>query len=99
MTNEEFKALDAGSIIRHKHASESMVVTANYGTHVVAVRTAHVTNPTEWELVLQQGPAREARIAAHLTRIEERLSSIARGQEDWRRDEALSRRRSLTGGA
>lgn len=47
--------LQTGDIIRHVSKTlghESLVVTANYGDHVTAVRTQDVTNPTEW-LVLR----------------------------------------------
>lgn len=51
MTREEFQKLDAGDLIRHKSASTALVVTANYGSHVTAVRTQNVTNPDEWDLL------------------------------------------------
>jgi hypothetical protein len=51
VTRDELRALQPGAIIRHKHGSEGMVVTANCGDHLVAVRTAHVTNATEWDLI------------------------------------------------
>ncbi len=51
MTGEEFKGLDHGDIIRHVNSINACVVTGNYGEYVVAVKTYHVTNPNEWELV------------------------------------------------
>lgn len=43
--------LQNGDIIRNKSGSESYIVTGNYGTHVTAVRTVDVTNPSEWEVL------------------------------------------------
>ena len=45
------EALQQGDIIRHKMGGESYVVTANYGTYAIAVRTVHVSNPGEWEVI------------------------------------------------
>lgn len=53
MTAEQLRALQPGDIIRHKHAAEAMVVTANYGSRVTAVRTVDVTNPIEWDRIAQ----------------------------------------------
>lgn len=54
MTVKEFKNLGAGDIIRHKTSSGASVVHDNYGRYVIAVRTAHVTNPDEWDLIVKQ---------------------------------------------
>lgn len=51
MTEEEFKKLDTGDIVRLHHDGASYVVTFNYGGHVTAVRTMDMTNPREWQLV------------------------------------------------
>ena len=51
MTTEEFKGLGPGDVVRHEGASEAVVVTANYGEHVTAVRSYMITNPDEWRLV------------------------------------------------
>lgn len=51
MTREQLQGLQPGDIIRHKHAAEAMVVTANYGTRAIAVRTADVSNPDEWDII------------------------------------------------
>lgn len=40
--------LQRGDIVRHRSSGDSMVVTANYGNRVTAVRTVDITNPTEW---------------------------------------------------
>ena len=58
MTPAQFAALTTGDIVRHKHASEAMVVTANYGRTVIAVRAVHMTNPDEWLLIERQPPPR-----------------------------------------
>lgn len=51
MTKEELQRLDRGDIIRHRTSGDAMVVTTNYGSHAVAVRTEHVSNPDEWLLI------------------------------------------------
>lgn len=51
MTREQLAQLQPGDIIRPVGGAEAMIVTANYGNHAVAVRTVHVANPGEWELV------------------------------------------------
>lgn len=50
--------LQPGDIIRHKGGAEALIVTANYGGRVTAVRTADVTNPIEW-LVMRDVPVSE----------------------------------------
>jgi hypothetical protein len=45
--------LKEGDIIRHVSATlgyESLIVTANHGAHVTAVRTQDITNPPEWQV-------------------------------------------------
>ena len=53
MTPKQFMELKTGDIIRHKIESDSLVVTGCYGSHVTAVRTQDVSNPSEWDLILQ----------------------------------------------
>lgn len=51
MTNDQFKKLNRGDIIKGAYTGNVFIVTDNYGGRVTAVQTADVTNPTEWELV------------------------------------------------
>ena len=53
MTKEEFAALAAGDIIRHKNRSggHALIVHANYGDHVTAARVQDCRNPAEWDLI------------------------------------------------
>jgi len=51
MTNEEFKDLNTGDIVKHTTSIESVIVMSNYGARVTAARTYDITNPTEWELI------------------------------------------------
>jgi hypothetical protein len=51
MTKKEFKRLDVGDVVRSGLLGHTYVVTANYGDRVTAIRTADMTNPTEWDLV------------------------------------------------
>jgi len=53
MTQEEMRKLGQGDVIRHKHGGEALVVHSNHGRFVIAVRTQHVSNPSEWEIVLK----------------------------------------------
>lgn len=55
MTDEQMKKLKPGDLIRHASDGEAMVVTANYGAYVLAVRQAHVSNPKEWDQVDASG--------------------------------------------
>ena len=50
MTEQQFKSLKAGDIVRGVFSGQSYVVAANYGDRVTAVRTVDVTNPHEWQL-------------------------------------------------
>jgi hypothetical protein len=43
--------LEPGELVRHKGDSKAYIVHANYGSNVVAVRTAQLTNPGEWDRV------------------------------------------------
>lgn len=40
-----------GDIISHKSSLEGYIVTANYGSYAIAVRTQHISNPSEWNIV------------------------------------------------
>jgi len=51
MTPKQFKALQRGDIVRNVGASESYVVTGNYGGRITAVRSVDMTNPREWDLI------------------------------------------------
>lgn len=51
MTEDEFKNLQRGDLVRHETRCEVYQVTANYGNRVTAVRTIDMTNPSEWRLV------------------------------------------------
>jgi hypothetical protein len=51
MTRDELKNLGPGDLVRFVGGAEAYVVTVNYGDHAIAVRTQHVCNPAEWELV------------------------------------------------
>jgi hypothetical protein len=53
MTSEEFKNLSCGDIVRHKSNGEVLVITNNYGDHVIAVKTYDMRNPDEWKLILK----------------------------------------------
>jgi len=51
MTDQEFKNLERGDIVRHAEGISSYVVTDNYNGRVTAVDSADITNPEEWILM------------------------------------------------
>ena len=51
MTKDQMTALQPGDIIRHRESADAVVVTANYGSHAIAVRTCYVSQPAEWILI------------------------------------------------
>ena len=51
MTRDEMDALKLGDLIRHAHASEALIVHANHGGRVLAVRVTEASNPSEWHKV------------------------------------------------
>jgi hypothetical protein len=55
MKEEQFKNLQRGDIVKHvlNSKGDSIVIMANYGGRVTAVRTYDLTNPDEWELVMK----------------------------------------------
>ena len=50
MTNEQFKSLRRGDVIRGCGSGIAFVVDAHYGDYVIAMKSMHVSNPSEWEL-------------------------------------------------
>ena len=52
MTEGEFSELQLGDIVRPVSGlGLAYVVTGYFGGRAIAVRTADITNPTEWEVV------------------------------------------------
>lgn len=51
MSEEEFQKLGPGDIVVGRGASDAIIVTANYGGRVTAVRTYDLTNPSKWSLL------------------------------------------------
>jgi Rieske Fe-S protein len=51
MTEAELKALGPGDIVMAAGGEQAVVITANYGDRVTAVRTFDLTNPSEWVVV------------------------------------------------
>ena len=50
MTNEQFKSLRRGDVIRGLCSGTAFVVDAHYGDFVIAMKSMHISNPSEWEL-------------------------------------------------
>jgi hypothetical protein len=50
MTNEQFRSLRRGNVIREGCSGTAYVVDAHYGDFVIAMKSMHVSNPSEWEL-------------------------------------------------
>lgn len=55
MNQAEFKALQPGQFVRHKASGSAAVVANHYGDHAIAVRTQHISNPCEWDIVNAAG--------------------------------------------
>ena len=51
MTEEEFRHLNVGDLVRHRIGDKAAVVTANFGDRVMAIIPVDLTNADEWELV------------------------------------------------
>ena len=51
MSEEEFRNLERGDIVRGANSGTSYVVERTLGTYVIGVRTVLITNPDEWVLV------------------------------------------------
>ena len=58
MTDDDFNALVVGDIIRAKGGARAYIVTGHFGSHVIAVRTAEITNPEEWDVIFKSNPQR-----------------------------------------
>jgi hypothetical protein len=54
MRRKDFQSLQPGDLVRGLVSGQVFVVTGNYGTHVTAVRTVDLTNPSEWDIVTRQ---------------------------------------------
>ena len=52
MEDKDFKTLKRGDVVQHIASPEQYVVMGNYGSHVIAVKTIHMMNPSEWDLIL-----------------------------------------------
>jgi hypothetical protein len=53
-TLKSFEDLAPGDLVRHKipqSYNQRLIVTANYGGRATAVRTADLTNASEWEVL------------------------------------------------
>jgi hypothetical protein len=51
VTETEFRRLRPGDIVRNVGSSTGYIVTSNNGNFVTAVRTVHLTMPSEWTVV------------------------------------------------
>lgn len=51
---DKISELQVGDQIRHIDGAESLVVTAIYGDFAIGVRTTHISNPNEWELIKKE---------------------------------------------
>ena len=58
MRKSLFKDLERGDIIKHKTQEQTYVVSGNYGSHVIAITSVHMSNPDEWDLVLKANHTR-----------------------------------------
>lgn len=51
MRRDEMDALNPGDLIRHVHSGDALIVHANHGGRVLAVRVTEASNPSEWHKV------------------------------------------------
>lgn len=51
MTEEQFKNLQQGDLVRGGEYRDVLQVTGNYGGFAVAVRTVVITHPGDWDLI------------------------------------------------
>jgi len=51
LSNEEFKNLREGDVVRGKFSAQIFIITANYGRRVTAVWTVDITNPDEFDII------------------------------------------------
>jgi hypothetical protein len=51
MTEDNFRKLERGDIVRNKYDDQTYVVTENYGGRATAVTSVDMTNPPEWVLL------------------------------------------------
>lgn len=48
---KKISQLKSGDIVKNKGSAYGYVITANYGNYAIGVRTIHISNPNEWEIV------------------------------------------------
>lgn len=58
MTEKEFRGLQTGDIIRGITKKDLYIITANYGTHMTAVRVIDICHPSEWDLIFKSNHTR-----------------------------------------
>jgi hypothetical protein len=51
LTEEQFKQLQAGDVVKGKSSGNTFIVQANYGNRVTAVKIADMTDPAQWDLI------------------------------------------------
>lgn len=52
MNDEQFRALKEGDVVRHKIGSQGFIVTSDYGDSKIITRTLIISNPREWDLIV-----------------------------------------------
>lgn len=89
MTEDQFKALRVGDLVRHKLSGDAYVIVDE--VRLIAVRAVNLTNPPEWNLVDRGGSVinGDAGLAAADPRM--RLSARAIWSADARVGEAFDR--------
>ena len=51
---DKISELKIGDIIRHKGGGNPLVICDHLGSEAIAVRTTHVSNPIEWEVLKEK---------------------------------------------
>lgn len=51
---DSLEELSPGSVVRHMDYKRAYIVTTNFGERVTAVDSVDITNPGEWEVLLDK---------------------------------------------
>lgn len=60
MTDDDFKQLGTGDIVREHSSGMTYLMSQNYGGRVTVVRTVDMTDPEKWSLVMKANLQRPA---------------------------------------
>ena len=79
MTRKQFIALRRGDIVRGESSGDSYVVDGHYGNFIIATKSMHVSNPSEWDLCTSEKEVAEKSTSHNTTKSE--ISKLIRTLE------------------